>query len=54
LLQSQFEFSDGGKCYIESDVKLEARLVEFEENPEAGYSLDQVKSRLKDGSWRTV
>ena len=33
-------------------VELEARLVEFEANPEVGYSWDQVKSRLKDGSWR--
>ncbi|MBW8067790.1 MAG: addiction module protein [Ferrovum sp.] len=32
-------------------AELEARLKEFEENPEAGYSWDQVKSRLKDGSW---
>lgn len=35
-------------------AELEARLVEFEANPEAGYSWDQVKSRLKDGSWRTA
>jgi putative addiction module component (TIGR02574 family) len=35
-------------------TELEARLVEFEENPEAGFSWDQVKSRLKDGSWRSA
>ena len=35
-------------------AKLEARLAEFESNPEAGYSWDQVKSRLKDGSWRSA
>lgn len=35
-------------------AELEARLVEFEANPEAGYSWDQVRSRLKDGSWRTA
>lgn len=35
-------------------AELEARLAEFEENPEAGYSWDQVKSRLNDGSWRTA
>ncbi|MHB8321360.1 MAG: addiction module protein [Acidithiobacillus sp.] len=35
-------------------VELEARLAEFEANPEAGYSWDQVKSSLKDGSWRTA
>ena len=31
-------------------AELEARLAEFEANPEAGYSWDRVKSCLKDGS----
>ena len=35
-------------------AELEVRLAEFEANPEAGYSWDQVKSCLKDGSWRTA
>ena len=35
-------------------VELEVRLAEFEANPEAGYSWDEVKSRLKDGSWRSA
>ena len=35
-------------------AELEVRLKEFEANPEAGYSWDQVKSRLKDGSWRSA
>ena len=35
-------------------AELEARLEEFEANPEAGYSWDEVKSRLKDGSWRSA
>lgn len=35
-------------------TELEARLAEFEANPKAGYSWDQVKSRLKDGIWRTA
>ena len=35
-------------------AELGARLAEFEENPDAGYSWDQVKSRLKDGSWRSA
>ena len=35
-------------------VELETRLAEFEANPEAGYSWDQVKSSLKDGSWRSA
>ena len=34
--------------------ELEARMAEFEANPEAGYSWEQVKSSLKDGSWRSV
>jgi putative addiction module component (TIGR02574 family) len=37
----------------ELKAELELRMIEFEKNPEAGYSWDQVKSRLKDGSWRT-
>jgi putative addiction module component (TIGR02574 family) len=35
-------------------AELEARLAEFEANPEAGYSWDQVKLSLKNGSWRTA
>jgi len=35
-------------------AELEARLREFEANPEAGYSWDQVKAHLKDGSWRSA
>ncbi|MGH9427192.1 MAG: addiction module protein [Terriglobia bacterium] len=35
-------------------AELEARLAEFEVNPDAGYSWDQVKSHLKDGSWRSA
>lgn len=38
----------------ELKAELESRLIEFERKPESGYSWDQVKSRLKDGSWRTV
>lgn len=34
--------------------ELEARLADFERNPEAGYSWDQVKAHLKSGSWRTA
>jgi putative addiction module component (TIGR02574 family) len=41
---------------VSSELKaeLEARLADFERNPEAGYSWDQVKAHLKIGSWRTV
>jgi putative addiction module component (TIGR02574 family) len=35
-------------------AELETRFAEFEANPESGYSWDQVKSRLKDGSWRSA
>jgi putative addiction module component (TIGR02574 family) len=35
-------------------TELDARLAEFEANPEAGHSWSQVKSQLKDGSWRTA
>ncbi len=33
---------------------LNARLVEFERNPEAGYAWDEVKAKLKNDSWRTA
>lgn len=43
---------------IEVSAELKAdlglRLAEFERNPEAGYSWDQVKAKLKDGSWHTA
>ena len=38
----------------ELKTELEARLADFERNPEAGYSWDQVKAHLKSGSWRTA
>ncbi len=38
----------------ELKAELDARLATFEADPEAGYSWDQVKSRLKDGSWRSA
>ncbi|MGZ5051011.1 MAG: addiction module protein [Methylobacter sp.] len=33
-------------------AELERRMRAFEANPEAGYSWDQVESRLQDGTWR--
>jgi putative addiction module component (TIGR02574 family) len=41
---------------VSSELKtdLEARLADFERNPEAGYSWDQVKAQLENGSWRTA
>ena len=38
----------------ELKIELEARLADFEKDPEAGYSWDQVKTHLKTGSWRTA
>jgi putative addiction module component (TIGR02574 family) len=34
----------------ELKTELNARLADFERNPEAGYSWDQVKASLKGGS----
>lgn len=45
---------DAVKISPEIKAELEARLAEFEANPESGYSWDQVKSRLKDGSSRSA
>ncbi|MFZ2541336.1 MAG: addiction module protein [Gallionella sp.] len=45
---------DAVKITPELKTELEARLKEFEANPEAGYSWDQVKARLKDGTWRSA
>ena len=38
----------------ELKTELEARLADFERNPNAGYSWDQVKAHLKSGSWSTA
>lgn len=35
-------------------AELESRLKAFEANPDAGYAWDEVKARLKDGSWRSA
>jgi len=35
-------------------TELEKRLAAFEAKPEEGYSWEEVKALLKDGSWRTV
>lgn len=41
---------------VSSELKsdLNARLLEFERDPEAGYVWDEVKEKLKNGSWRTA
>lgn len=38
----------------ELKAELKERLADFERNPEAGYSWDQVRAHLKSGSWRTA
>jgi putative addiction module component (TIGR02574 family) len=38
----------------ELKTELNIRMAEFERDPEAGYSWDQVKAKLKNGSWRTA
>jgi len=35
-------------------AELEERLKEFEANPEAGYSWEQVKAHLRNGTWRSA
>jgi putative addiction module component (TIGR02574 family) len=42
------------KVTPELKAELETRLKEFEADPEAGYSWEQVKTRLRDGTWRTA
>ena len=37
----------------EIKAELAERLKEFEANPEAGYSWEQVKSHLRNGTWRS-
>jgi putative addiction module component (TIGR02574 family) len=38
----------------ELKAELEARLREFEANPESGATWDEVKSLLRDGAWRSA
>ena len=38
----------------EAKGELEARLKEFEADPEAGYSWEEVKSHLRNGTWRSA
>ena len=38
----------------ELKTELQSRLADFDQNPEAGYSWDQVRTHLKTGSWRTA
>ncbi|MBS0588134.1 MAG: addiction module protein [Proteobacteria bacterium] len=38
----------------ELKTELEARLAEFAENPNAGFSWEQVEARLNDGLCRSI
>lgn len=38
----------------ELKTELQVRLADFERDPEAGYSWDEVKASLKSGEWRTA
>lgn len=38
----------------EIKAELDKRLKEFEANPEAGYSWEQVKTHLRNGTWRSA
>lgn len=38
----------------ELGAELEMRFKEFQANPEAGYSWEEVKVRLKNDSWRSA
>ena len=38
----------------ELKTELEARLAEFEKNPETGFLWEQIKSHPNDDSWRFI
>ena len=54
IWESIADFPNAIEVSPELKTELEARLADFERNPEAGYSWDQVKAHLKSGSWRTA
>ena len=54
IWESIAAFPDAVEVSPELKTELDARLADFERNPEAGYSWDEVKAHLKSGSWRTA
>ena len=54
IWESIAAFPDAIEVSPELKTELQARLADFERHPEAGYSWDQVKAHLKNGSWRTA
>jgi len=53
IWESIAEFPQAIEVSLELKSELNAPLADFERNTEAGYSWDQVKAQLKNGSWRT-
>lgn len=54
IWESIAAFPEAIEVSPELKSELNARLADFERDPEAGYSWDQVKAQLKNGSWRTA
>jgi putative addiction module component (TIGR02574 family) len=54
IWESIAAFPEAIEVSPELKSELNARLADFERDPEAGYSWDQVKTQLKNGSWRTA
>jgi putative addiction module component (TIGR02574 family) len=54
IWESIAAFPDAIEVSPELKTELNARLADFERNPEAGYSWDQVKAHIRSGSWRTA
>ena len=54
IWESVAAFPQAVEVSQELKSELAARLVDFESDPEAGYAWDQVKEKLKNGSWRTA
>ena len=54
IWESIAAFPDAIEVSPELKSELNARLADFERDPQAGYSWDQVKAQLKNGSWPTA
>lgn len=54
IWESIAAFPEAIEVSPELKSELNARLADFERDPEAGYSWDQVKTQLKNGSWRAA
>ena len=54
IWESIAAFPNAVEVTPELKAELEVRLKEFEANPEAGYSWEQVQSHLRNGTWRSA